>query len=139
MRRTWVHKIYETLAPHFPPLGGALCVDRQQVPEFIQGSGAISRWCERSLQELDPHYGAPQKFLSDVLSCLEVVHRMDRLSFFGYAPFLHSRRLVKSRNDLLLIQPGSGFAQGRSIIHDFIDFYIGKSNDSLKRVLLATQ
>ncbi|KAF8594570.1 P-loop containing nucleoside triphosphate hydrolase protein [Ceratobasidium sp. AG-I] len=133
----WFRKTYDTLTPHFPPLGGVLCVDPKLVLELNRGAEVISGWCERNLQELDPGYGVPSRFLSDVLASLELAFRVNRQNFAAYAPLLHSRRLIRGRFDLLLSPQGVDPRLGRSIVHDFIDFYMGKSHDNLFRVTFA--
>lgn len=131
--------MYDTLTPHFPPLGAVLSVDPKRVPELNRGSDVISSWCERNLQELDPGYGVPSRFLSDVLASLELAYRVNRQTFSLYAPLLKSRRLVRGRPDLLLSLPGPNPGQGRSIVCDFIDFYIGTAESALNRVIFAIQ
>jgi hypothetical protein len=122
--------------PHFPPLGGALCIDRR-IPELNRGSDVISAWCEDALHELDPGYGVQAKFLSDVLAYLDLAFRVHGQGFAMYAPKLHSRRLVRWRDDLMLNAPG--FQQSHSVVHDFINFYIRKSDDVLQRSIHAVQ
>ncbi|KAB5592704.1 TPR and ankyrin repeat-containing protein 1 [Ceratobasidium theobromae] len=134
-RRMWARKIYELLMPHFPPLGGILCVERKRIPELDRGSDVISAWCEDALQDLDPGYGAQSKFLSDVLAYLDLAFRVNRQNFAMYAPKLHSRRLVRQRNDLVPLGPG--FPKSHSIVHDFIDFYNRRSDDVIQRVTYA--
>ncbi|KAG9081885.1 hypothetical protein FRC06_005350 [Ceratobasidium sp. 370] len=133
----WIHRLYETLAPHFPPLGNVLCVEPTKIRELNRGSEIISGWCERNLHELRPGRLLPRWFVSDVLVSLELAYRVHRQSFIAYGPRLHSMRLVEGHPDLLVHIPGSP-GRGRSIIHHFIDFYIGRSDDALKRVLFAT-
>lgn len=95
----------------------------------------ISAWCEDALHYLDPRYGDPDKFLSDVLAYLDVAFRVHPEAFATYGPKLHSRRLVKWREDLLLNLNG----RRQSIVHDFINFYIRKFDDVIQRVIRALQ
>ncbi|KAG8752687.1 hypothetical protein FRC12_011837, partial [Ceratobasidium sp. 428] len=134
----WIHKLYETLAPHFPPLGNVLCVEPARIREIDRGSEVISTWCERNLHELRPGRLLPRWFVSNVLVSLELAYRVHRQSFAAYGPRLHSMRLVEPYPDLLVHIPGSP-GPDRSIIHHFIDFYLGRSDDALKRAIFATR
>ncbi|KAG8710822.1 hypothetical protein FRC09_020922 [Ceratobasidium sp. 395] len=131
-----IYKLYETLAPHFPPLGNVLCVEPVKIRELSRGSDVISTWCERNLHELRPRCPLPRWFMSNVLVSLELAYRVQRQSFTAYAPKLHSLGLVNPHPDLLVHIPGLP-GPDRSIIHHFIDFYIGQSDDALKRVIFA--
>ncbi|KAG9101942.1 hypothetical protein FS749_001473 [Ceratobasidium sp. UAMH 11750] len=134
----WIHRLYETLAPHFPPLGNVLCVEPTKIRELNRGSDIISGWCERNLHELRPGRLLPRWFVSNVLVLLELAHRVNRQSLITYGPRLHSMRVVEAHPDLLVHIPGSP-GRDRSIVHHFIDFYLGRSEDALKRVLFATR
>jgi hypothetical protein len=126
--------MYETLFPHFPPLGSLLCADPENVGEFDRARSALSRWCEDRLHELNPFSSGPSRFfLSEVLSSLELGCRVKRDIFHSYAAKLHSRRLVKPRLDLL---PQNS---SRSIVHDFINFYDEQTEDTLWGALVAVQ
>lgn len=137
--RIWARRVYELLMPHFPPLGSAICIDAGRIPEIDQGSDVISAWCEHALHDLDPGYGAQSRFLSESLAYMDIAFRVHRKSFAVYAPKLHSRRLVKWRDDLMLHTPGPHFIRHHSIVHDFIDFYVRKSDDVILRVIRAIQ
>ncbi|CAE6385928.1 unnamed protein product [Rhizoctonia solani] len=132
-RRIWARKLYENLMPHFPPLGSIVCVDARRIPELGDSTGAISAWCEDALHELDPVYGAPNKFLSDVLAYLDISFRIHRQDYIFK---LHSRRLVRPRDDLMIDTIGP--IPGKySIVHDFINFYIRKSPNVIARAIRA--
>jgi hypothetical protein len=135
--RAWTRRLYETLAPHFPPLGNVLCIDSKRVLELDRGSEVVSGWCERNLHELWPGRTV-SRFLTEVLVSLELAYRIHRRSFATYGPRLHSMRLVNYHHDLMAPIPDS---PGRppSIIRHFIDFYVGRSEDALKRVIFASQ
>ncbi|KAG8760240.1 hypothetical protein FRC11_000711 [Ceratobasidium sp. 423] len=137
IRRTWVHKLHETLMPLFPPPGGLRCVDWARIPELDNGAYMISVWCGQALFELNPHSGAKDRFLSDVLASLDLVFHIDAKRFGSYAHRLHSSRLVNNREDLMITDPITRFSD--SIIHHFIDFYHRKSDNVIRRVLQATQ
>ncbi|CAE7158208.1 unnamed protein product [Rhizoctonia solani] len=138
IRRTWAHKMYETLMPLFSPLGGPHCVDGALIPELDKGADLISVWCHQALIELDPHYGAEERFLSDTLTYLDLAFRVDGTSFAGYAGALHSSRLKKARRDLMTMRPRSPYDRSsHSIMHDFINFYRRKSDDIIRRVIHA--
>ncbi|KAG8690837.1 hypothetical protein FRC11_008770 [Ceratobasidium sp. 423] len=140
IRRTWARKMYETLMPLFPPLGGPHYVDATIIPELDKGAYLISVWCQQALSELDPHYGAKDKFLSDALAFLDLAFRVDGKGFAKYVDSLHSSRLVKPRWDLMTSYRGvpSGWPS-YSIVHDFINFYRRKSDDAIWRVIRAVQ
>ncbi|KDN38026.1 hypothetical protein RSAG8_09799, partial [Rhizoctonia solani AG-8 WAC10335] len=104
--------------PHFPPLGNVVCVDARRVPELAEGANAISAWCEDTLQELDPRFGPPNRFLSDVLAYLDMSFRIHRQSYISK---LHTRKLKISEG------------------HDFINFYDRKSPDVISRAIRAVQ
>ncbi|KAG9122802.1 hypothetical protein FRC07_000653, partial [Ceratobasidium sp. 392] len=105
---TWTRKLYEALFPHFPPLGNVLCAEITRVRELDRGSGVIA----------------------------ELAYRVHHQSFASYGPRLHSMRLVSWHPDLVVHVPGS-LGRDRSMIHHFIDFYLGRSDDALKRVIFA--
>ncbi|CAE6529326.1 unnamed protein product [Rhizoctonia solani] len=81
IRRTWVHKMHETLMPIFPPPGGLRCVDLARIPELDKGAYLISVWCGQALFELNPHSGAKDKFLSDVVAYLDLAFHIDGKGF----------------------------------------------------------
>ncbi|KDN37507.1 hypothetical protein RSAG8_10106, partial [Rhizoctonia solani AG-8 WAC10335] len=137
LRRTWIHKIHEALMPLFPPLGGLRCVDSAWIPELSQGGRYISTWCEQTLFELGPYFGAKDRFLSEVLASLDLVFHIDGNGFESYAHRLHSARLVKIREDLMITDPRTQHPY--SILHCFIDFYHRKSDNIIQRVLQAIQ
>ncbi|CAE6480843.1 unnamed protein product [Rhizoctonia solani] len=132
-RRIWARRLYENLMPHFPPLGSVVCVDPRRIPEFADSNSAISAWCEDALHELDPGFAPQSKFLSDVLAYLDISFRIHRQS---YIPMLHSRRLVRWREDLMIASSGP-VSRMDSIVHDFINFYIRKSQDVISRAVRA--
>ncbi|KAH7337929.1 hypothetical protein B0J17DRAFT_405385 [Rhizoctonia solani] len=139
IRRTWAHKIYENLMPLFPPLGGPNCVDGVFIPELDNGAHLISVWCHQVLFELDPRYGAEERFLSDALTFMDLAFRVDGGRFATYVGALHSSRLVKVRRDLMTRKPRSQYDRSfHSIVHDFINFYRRKSDDAIRRVIQAT-
>ncbi|KAJ1305473.1 hypothetical protein OPQ81_000480 [Rhizoctonia solani] len=113
IRRIWMYKMHEVLMPLFPSLGG------------------------QALFELDPFFGAKDKFLSDVLTTLDLVFHVDGKRLDSYAHRLHSSRLVKTREDLVTSDPGT--QDSYSIIHHFIDFYHRKYDNIIQRVLRATK
>jgi hypothetical protein len=78
------------------------------------------------------------RFLTDVLVSLELAYRIHRANFAAYGPKLHSMRLVNDHDDLTVPMPGLP-DQKPSIIRHFIDFYVGLSEDALKRVIFASQ
>ena len=132
--------MYEVLMPLFPPLGGFLCVDGAIIPEIDNGAHLISEWCHQALFELDPRYGAEDKFLSSALACLDLAFRIDGKRFATYVGDLHSSRLTKSRRDLMTNNTRSrSHYPLRSIMHDFVNFYRRKSDDVIKRVIPATR
>ncbi|KAG8704753.1 hypothetical protein FRC11_009611, partial [Ceratobasidium sp. 423] len=140
MRRTWVHKMYETLMPLFPPLGGVYCMDGGLIPELDKGAYLISMWCHQALFELDPRYGAEHRFLSNALAFMDLTYRVDGKGFAQYADSLYSSRLVKPRQDLMISDlSNQSNSTPHSIMHDFIDFYRRKSDDVIRRVIRATQ
>ncbi|CUA74878.1 TPR and ankyrin repeat-containing protein 1 [Rhizoctonia solani] len=132
-RRLWARRLYENLMPHFPPLGSVVCVDTKRIPELSESTGTISAWCEDALHELDPGYGAQNRFLSDVLAYLDISFRIHRQSYISK---LHSRRLVRWRDDLLT-DSFDPVPRKVSIVHDFINFYERKSPDVLSRAVRA--
>lgn len=126
--------MYETLFPHYPPLGNVLCVDPKLVQELNRAASALSRWCEDRLYDLNPAIRATQAgFLSEVLSSLELGYRVQRKIFESYVAKLHSCHLV--RNEALLLSPVSG----RSIVHDLINYYEQQTDTTLHGVLVAAQ
>jgi hypothetical protein len=129
-----MEKVYETLFPHFPPLGNILCVDPQLVPELNRAATALSRWCENRLYGLNPSiYDTQQFFLSGVLASLELGYRIKRSILESYISKLHSCRLVRA--ETVLLSPISK----RSIVHDFISYYGEQTENTLQGVLIATQ
>ncbi|KAG8767769.1 hypothetical protein FRC12_006059 [Ceratobasidium sp. 428] len=130
-------ELYETLAPRFAPLGNVLCVDRAKIPELDRGLKVVSSWCQRHLYEFHPNGPVFENFVSLTLVLLELSRRVNRQSFDAYAPKLHSMRLVDPHPDLLVHIPGLS-GPDRSIIHHFVDFYGGRSEDALKRAIIAT-
>jgi hypothetical protein len=112
-----------------------MCVDSRRIPEFIDSTNAISTWCEDALHELDPGFGPPNRFLSDVLSYLDMSFRIHRQLYIFK---LHTRRLVRPRDDLMVEVAGPAPIR-YSIVHDFINFYIRKSQDVIVRVVRAIQ
>ncbi|KAG8744274.1 hypothetical protein FRC10_010437 [Ceratobasidium sp. 414] len=132
----WTRKLYETLLPHFPPLGSVLCAEPTKVRELHRGSGVVANWCERNLHEIWPGR-VVSRFVTDVLVLLELAYRVHRQSLAAYGPRLHSMQLVNWHPDLVVHIPGSP-GRDRSIIHHFIDFYLGGSDDTLKRAIFAT-
>jgi hypothetical protein len=118
-------------------MGNVLCVDPKRIPELNRGSDVVSSWCESSLHEMWPVHTEPG-FLTDVLVLLELAYRIHRRSFAAYGPRLHSMRLVNDRHDLMVPIPDSP-GRNSSIIRHFIDFYVGRSEDALKRVIFASQ
>ncbi|CAE6476647.1 unnamed protein product, partial [Rhizoctonia solani] len=140
IRRTWVHKMYETLMPLFPSLGGLHCVDAAMIPELDKGAYLISVWCQQALFELDPYYGAADWFLSNALALLDLAFRVEGKGFAKYVSSLHSSRLVKPRPDLMANYSTFYFNwPPYSILHDFVNFYRRKSDDAIWRVIQATQ
>ncbi|KDN37508.1 hypothetical protein RSAG8_10107, partial [Rhizoctonia solani AG-8 WAC10335] len=140
LRRIWAHKMYEALMPLFPPLGGFQCVDGAIIPELDNGARLISEWCHQALFELDPHYGAEDKFLSSVLASLDLAFRIDGKRFATYVGDLHSSRLIKPRRDLMISNTRfRSHHSFHSIVHDFVDFYRRKSDDAIRRVIQATR
>ncbi|KAG8719695.1 hypothetical protein FRC08_002227 [Ceratobasidium sp. 394] len=132
---TWIRKLYETLLPQFPPLGSVLCAESTKVRELNQASGVIANWCEHNLHDIWPGR-VVSRFVTDVLVLLELAYRVNRQSFAVYGPRLHSMRLVNGHPDLIVHVPDSP-GRDRSIIHHFIDFYLGRSEDALKRAIHA--
>ncbi|KAG8770099.1 hypothetical protein FRC12_004522 [Ceratobasidium sp. 428] len=131
-------KLYETLAPHFAPLGNVLCVDRAKILELERGLEVVSSWCQRDLHEFQPSHPLSEHFVSQILVLLELSYRVNRRSFDTYALKLHSMKLVDPYPDLLVHIPGLP-GPDRSIIHHFIDFYHGRSDDALKRAIFAAR
>ncbi|KAG8710824.1 hypothetical protein FRC09_020924 [Ceratobasidium sp. 395] len=132
-----IYKLYETLVPHFSPLGNVLGVEPAKIPELDRGLEVISSWCQRNLHELEPGHPLQRDFVSQILVSMELAHRVDRQGFATYCPKLHSMKLVEPHPDLLVHIPGFP-GPDWSIVHHFIDFYIGREGDTLKRVILAT-
>ncbi|KAF8686413.1 UvrD-like helicase C-terminal domain [Rhizoctonia solani] len=133
-RRIWARRLYENLLPHFPPLGSIVCLNPQRIPELGDSTGVLSAWCEDALHELDPGFGAQSKFLSDVLAYLDISFRIHRQSYIAK---LHSRRLVRWREDLMAENLGPG-SEKYSIVHDFINFYDRKSPYAILGTIRAT-
>ncbi|QRV93432.1 UvrD-like helicase carboxy-terminal domain protein [Ceratobasidium sp. AG-Ba] len=135
---TWARRLYETLSPHFPPLGNVLCVEPLKIRELDRASGVIANWCERYLHEFSPgRPPLPRWFVSDVLVALELAYRVNPQSLASYGSRLHSMPLVKWHPELEVHVPGAP-GKDRSIIHHLIEFYMGYSTDALKRVIFAT-
>ncbi|EUC54063.1 hypothetical protein RSOL_028830 [Rhizoctonia solani AG-3 Rhs1AP] len=132
-RRTWARRLYENLMPHFPPLGNFLCIDPKRIPELAHSINAISAWCKDALHNLDPGFGPPNRFLSDVLAYLDISFRINRQD---YILELHSRKLVRPRDDLMIAKVGS-VSERYSIVHDFINFYARRSPDVISRAIRA--
>ncbi|KAH7337987.1 hypothetical protein B0J17DRAFT_706450 [Rhizoctonia solani] len=132
-RRIWARRLYENLMPHFPPLGSVVCVDARRIPELADSTGAISAWCEDALHELDPGFGPPNRFLSDVLAYLDISFRLHRQSYIFK---LHDRRLVRPRDDLIPETVGP-IPVKYSIVHDFINFYARRTPDVISRAIRA--
>ncbi|KAG8687201.1 hypothetical protein FRC11_007608 [Ceratobasidium sp. 423] len=132
-RRVWARRLYENLMPHFPALGNVVCVDARRIPELSDSTNAISAWCEDALHELDPGFGPPNRFLSDVLAYLDISLRIHRQN---YIPMLHSRRLVRPRDDLMTESVGP-IPIKYSIVHDFIHFYTRRTPDVISRAVRA--
>ncbi|KAJ1305435.1 hypothetical protein OPQ81_000445 [Rhizoctonia solani] len=132
-RRVWARRLYENLMPHFPPLGSVVCIDPRRIPELSDSTGAIAAWCEDALHELDPGFGPPNRFLSDVLAYLDISFRIHRQEYIFK---LHSRRLVRPRDDLMIDALGPSPTR-YSIVHDFINFYIRRSPDVISRAVRA--
>ncbi|QRW07577.1 P-loop nucleoside triphosphate hydrolase [Ceratobasidium sp. AG-Ba] len=132
----WTFRLYEILAPHFPPLGNALCIDRSKIAELDRGAEVISSWCERNLLELRPSDRNLSRFLTDVLMSLELAYRVNRQNLNVYGPKLHTMPLMTSHPRLLVRAPDSP-GQTRSIIHYLVDFYVGASEDVLRNAIVA--
>ncbi|CAE6459263.1 unnamed protein product, partial [Rhizoctonia solani] len=132
-RRIWARRLYENLMPYFPPLGNVVCVDPKRIPELADSTNAISAWCEDALYDLDPGFGPPNRFLSDVLAYLDISLRIHQQSYISK---LHSRRLVRPRDDLMIERLGP--VPGKySIVHDFINLYARRSPDVISRAIRA--
>ncbi|QRW07579.1 P-loop nucleoside triphosphate hydrolase [Ceratobasidium sp. AG-Ba] len=139
-RRSWLKRTYEVLLPHFSPLGNFWCADSRRVWELGRGFGVISNWCRNYLHELSPnHSSLPlwEWFLSNVLVCLELASRVQPQHFYTYGPRLHSMKLTRWHPDLMVHMPGPFGPNWYSIVHYFIDFYLGRTGDTLNRVILA--
>ncbi|KAL5633867.1 hypothetical protein ACGC1H_005902 [Rhizoctonia solani] len=132
-RRIWACRLYENLMPHFPPLGNVVCVDPKRIPELAGSTYTISAWCKDALNDLDPGFGPPNRFLSDVLAYLDISFRINRQD---YIVKLHSRKLVRPRDDLMIERLGP--VPGKySIVHDFINLYARRSPDVISRAIRA--
>ncbi|CAE6446845.1 unnamed protein product [Rhizoctonia solani] len=132
-RRTWARRLYENLMPYFSPLGSIVCIDIKRTPEFTDSIDAISTWCEDALHDLDPGFGPTNRFLSDVLVYLDISFRINRQTYISE---LHSKKLARPRDDLMIDRAGTIPGQ-YSIVHDFINFYHRKSQDVVSRAIRA--
>ncbi|CUA76468.1 Protein FAM65B [Rhizoctonia solani] len=135
IRRIWARIMYGALIPFFPPLGGLHSIDETTVPELNTAEHFISTWCEQALFELDPLYR--RLFLSDALIFLGLAFHINGKGLDSYLGQLHFSQLVAHREDLMIIDPGTGCSS--SVMSCFIDFYQRKSSNIIQRVLQAIQ
>ncbi|QRV93435.1 P-loop nucleoside triphosphate hydrolase [Ceratobasidium sp. AG-Ba] len=140
-KRVWISRIYEALLPPFPPLGNFWCADPRRVWELDRGFTALSKWCYSYLYELSPGHGSfplSRWFVSNVLVCLELASRVQPQNLSIYGPKLYFRRLIMWHPGLIIRVPGP-FGPQHSIIRYFIDFYLSRSGEALKRAIYAVR
>ncbi|KAG9124529.1 hypothetical protein FRC07_011290, partial [Ceratobasidium sp. 392] len=137
-KMTWIQRLYEVLAPHFPPLGNALCIELAKIPEYERGSDIVSDWCRRNLERLRPGSTKLSRwFLSNFLVSLELAHRIRPQDFADYGPRLHSKVLTWNSPSLQVHTPNSSDLKYHSIVDYLIEFYIDESDKALKHAILA--
>ncbi|QRV93433.1 UvrD-like helicase carboxy-terminal domain protein [Ceratobasidium sp. AG-Ba] len=132
----WVRRVYETLIPHFAPLGNILCVEPNRIQELNRGFDVLLKLCERNLRKMSSN--PIPTALSDFLVSLELVYRIRGQNISSYGLGSNASLVEKAHSDLVMEASGS-LGQKCSIAQHFIDFYIGRSKDALGRVVFATR